>query len=218
MITRAELDELTRHTRQQEAREREVRVRELPQVRLSEKHMRNCQLVLDRARLLQRLPHWGTVAELGVDRGDFSAQILATCEPRTLHLVDLWHTDRYHDGLFEQTRQRFAPEIARGQVHIHRKASVDAADDFADGHFDWVYIDTDHSYATTARELRRYAAKVKPDGLIAGHDYVMGNWVSSYRYGVIEAVHEFCVQEHWELAFLTADQTESPSFAIRRIA
>lgn len=217
MITRAELDELAHRTRQHDAREREARVRELPSVRLTERHMRNCQLVLDRARLLQRLPHWGTVAELGVDRGDFSAQILRTCEPRTLHLVDLWNSERYHDGLFEQTQGRFAQEIACGRVHIHRKGSLEAADDFADAHFDWIYVDTDHSYATTARELRRYAPKVKADGLIAGHDYLMGNWVSGYRYGVIEAVHEFCVQEGWELAFLTADPTESPSFAIRRL-
>lgn len=216
MITPSQIEGLLRQDREQAARQREARVNELPRVRLAEKHMRNCQLVLDRERLLDRLPHWGTVAELGVDRGDFSERILARARPGTLHLVDLWNTDRYHDGLFAQTRARFADPIDRGQVQIHRKSSLDAAGDFADAHFDWIYIDTDHSYETTARELRLYAPKVRPDGLIAGHDYVMGNWVSSYRYGVIEAVHEFCVEQDWELAFLTVDQTESPSFAIRR--
>lgn len=217
MITSEELKALVQATQQQEAREREARVKELPKVPLTERHMRNCQTVLDRRTLLDRLPHWGTVAELGVDRGEFSALILERSEPRTLHLVDLWNTDRYHDGLYERTRQRFAEPMARGQVRIHRKDSLAAAEDFADDHFDWIYIDTDHSYATTSRELRRYARKIKTGGLIAGHDYTMGNWVSSYRYGVIEAVHEFCIEQDWELAFLTVDQTESPSFAIRRI-
>ncbi|GAP38211.1 class I SAM-dependent methyltransferase [Piscinibacter sakaiensis] len=217
MITQEELDGVMQFARQQEARQREARVAELPRVALAEKHMRNCQLLLNRARLLERLPRWATVAELGVDQGRFSEQILKIAQPGTLHLVDLWGSDRYHGGLYESALQRFAPEIDAGRVHIHRKSSLDAADEFADGHFDWVYVDTDHSYQTTALELRRYAAKVKPEGLIAGHDYCMGNWVSSYRYGVIEAVHEFCVDENWELVYLTLDPLESQSFAIRRI-
>ncbi len=216
-VAGAPLEALRQQFRQQEAAEREARVQALPRVRLAEKHMRNCQTVLDRATLLTRLPRWGTVAELGVDRGDFSAQILALAEPRRLHLVDTWGCERYHAGLHEAVQQRFAAELAEGRVQVHRKTSLDAAADFPDGHFDWLYLDTDHSYETTARELRRYAAKVKPNGLIAGHDYTMGNWASGYRYGVIEAVHEFCVEQHWELVFLTVDQTESPSFAIRRL-
>lgn len=218
MITTSDIEGVLQHGREIATREREARVGELPRVKLTERHMRNCQLVLDREQLLTRLPHWGTVAELGVDRGGFSERILAITEPRTLHLVDVWATTRYHDGLFEQVREHFAEPIAEGRVRIHRKDSLAAAGDFVDGQFDWIYIDTDHSYQTTARELRRYAPKVKPNGLIAGHDYLMGNWVSSYRYGVIEAVHEFCVEEGWELVFLTVDQIESPSFAIRRLA
>ena len=73
--------------------------------------------------------------------------------------------------------------------------STDAIGDFEDSTFDWIYIDTDHSYELTYKELRGYAPKVKPDGIIAGHDYSMGNWIDAYRYGVIEAVNEFCVQE-----------------------
>jgi len=45
----------------------------------------------------------------------------------------------------------------------------------------------------------------------------MGNWVSSIRYGVIEAVHEFVVERAWDLVYLTVEPTERQSFAIRRI-
>lgn len=82
---------------------------------------------------------------------------------------------------------------------------------------DWIYIDTDHSYETTRDELRLYASKVKDGGIIAGHDYVKGNWITTYRYGVIEAVHEFCVGNDWELIYLTAEPLESQSFAIRKV-
>ena len=58
---------------------------------------------------------------------------------------------------------------------------------------------------------------MKKGGIIAGHDYVHGNWISAFRYGVVEAVHEFCVQFGWEIIYLTIEPTENQSFAIRKI-
>ena len=81
-----------------------------------------------------------------------------------------------------------------------------------------MYVDTSHSYKTTFEELERYSKKVKKGGYIAGHDYVIGNWDGLVRYGVIEAVYEFCVKHNWEIAFLTSELNDSPSFAIRRIS
>lgn len=37
------------------------------------------------------------------------------------------------------------------------------------------------------------------------------------RYGVIEAVYEFCAKYDWELLYITAENEGNPSFAIRRI-
>lgn len=199
-------------------REREAYERSLPRTALAERHVEHCEVVLDRAALLRRLPRGGVVAEVGVNRGDFSAEILDATVPEALHLVDVWGSERFHDGLYDGVRSRFAREITAGQVHVHRRLSVDAASGFGDGTFDWVYIDTDHSYETTHDELRAYAAKVKPGGLIAGHDFVMGNWASGVRYGVVEAVHEFCAECGWELRYLTASIAENRSFAIQRLA
>jgi hypothetical protein len=42
--------------------------------------------------------------------------------------------------------------------------------------------------------------------------------INGYRYGVIEAVHEFCIAHNWELLYLTVDYPEVPSFAIRRVS
>ena len=61
------------------------------------------------------------------------------------------------------------------------------------------------------------SSKLKVDGFILGHDYVMGNWMKSGKYGVIEAVAEFCVNRNWKLIYWTADFTENNSFAIQRI-
>ena len=201
-----------------EARHKRERIEEqIPKVPLSEKHVRNCTILLDRATMLTKLMKGGTVAELGVYMGAFTECIIETTEPALLHLIDAWGSDRYHSGLFEEVMDRFADAIDSGRIKMHRKLSVDAAQDFPDDYFDWVYVDTSHSYETTKEELLAYAPKVKSDGIIAGHDYSMGNWVRGCRYGVIEAVHEFCVEHGWELVYLTAEVTENRSFALRRI-
>ena len=196
---------------------REERERQIPKVPLTEKHMMNCELLLNRTSLLLKFKKGGRVAEIGVDRGEFSEQILEITEPVLLHLIDIWGSERYHTGLFERVQDKFGKLIEKGQVRIHRKLSIDAAEDFQDNYFDWVYLDTDHSYELTRDELHKYALKVKNEGIIAGHDYSMGLWVNSYRNGVIEAVHEFCVEHEWEIIYLTLDPIEVQSFAIRRI-
>ncbi|MGB7343558.1 MAG: class I SAM-dependent methyltransferase [Pirellulaceae bacterium] len=198
-------------------RKREAIVGSLPNAPLGQQHVANCQMVLNRAEMLRRLPQGGVVAELGVDRAAFSHQLLEILQPERLHLVDVWESERYNDGLFRQVTDDFNKEIEQGRIQIHRKLSTQAATDFQDDVFDMVYIDTDHTYQTTRDELLKYAPKVKADGILAGHDYSMGNWVGAFRYGVIEAVHEFCIKENWELVYVTADTVEGQSFAIRRI-
>jgi len=195
---------------------RAKRESQIPKVLLGAEHAKNCQLLLNRSDLLGRLKKGGIVAEIGVDKGHFSDLIIEITEPALLHLVDDWDSERYHAGLAEVVASKFRDLIQDNRIQIHRKLSIDAAQDFEEDYFDWIYIDTDHSYETTRDELIKYAPKVKKDGLITGHDYSMGNWVKSHRYGVIEAVHEFCVNYGWELIYITLEPTENQSFAIRR--
>lgn len=192
--------------------------RAIPQVELEARHIANLRVVIDRDAFLQALPKGGIVAEAGVDRGGFSQRILAITQPQKLHLIDMWGSKRYHSGLEQSVRQRFAAEIASGQVQIDLGLSTDVLQRFPDAYFDWVYIDTDHGYAVTAAELALARTKVKSGGIIAGHDYVTGNWDGGVRYGVVEAVHEFCAQHAWELILLTHETDRHLSFAIRRIS
>ena len=180
-------------------------------------HLQNANLLPARADLLKCLPQGGVVAELGVNKGDFSNEIIQLCSPRKLHLVDIWGSERYHEGLRKSVEQRFQSRINEGSVQIHVGLSTAVADEFPDNYFDWVYIDTDHSYQTTLEELRLYAPKVRKGGFIAGHDYITGNWNGMVRYGVKEAVTLFCVEQNYELVYLTMETWFNPSFAIRKI-
>lgn len=201
-----------------EAKRRFEAEQKLPKVFLDAEHVSDCRLIPGRSDLLAMIPKRSVIAELGVNMGDFSSEILKICEPKQLHLIDIWGSERYHDDLFEGVKDRFKEQIENGTVVIHRMLSVEAANLFTDDFFDFVYIDTVHDYPTTRDELRAYAPKLKPDGILAGHDYNKGNWVKGLRYGVIEAVHEFAKNENWKLAAITANYPESPSFALQRLA
>lgn len=183
---------------------------------LKKVHTQNCTVLPSRFHLLEALPKGGVVAEVGVAFGDFTKQILMRNKPKKLHLVDMWEGERYQAGL-PRVLDRFAAEIASGMINVHRGYSTERLADFSDGYFDWIYIDTDHTYATTRDELLLAARKVKPTGHIAGHDFTSGNPVRAVPYGVIGACNEHCVNNGWEYAFLTLEPSGHFSFALRKL-
>jgi predicted O-methyltransferase YrrM len=190
---------------------------DLPRLDLNQKHIRNLKVIEDRTRLLDFLPKNAVVAELGVDIGDFSSLIISKTNPVKIHLIDSWDTDRYSNSKKESVIARFEKEIENNLIEINIGYSIQVLEKFENNYFDWIYIDTDHSYKTTKNELNLASRKVKNNGIICGHDYYMGNWITGYRYGVIEAVHEFCIEYNWEIIYLTIEQSIPPSFAIRKI-
>ncbi|EON79322.1 Tetratricopeptide repeat family protein [Lunatimonas lonarensis] len=190
---------------------------QIPKLDLQEKHIKNLRIIPNRHILLAQLQKYSVIAEIGVNEGLFSREILSTCNPKKLHLIDTWNSNRYHDGLRLTVQSQLQKEIEKGQVVINHGYSTDVAEQFPDFYFDWIYIDTDHSYSMTKSELHAYKKKVKPGGIMAGHDYAQGNWGKLLRYGVMEAVHEFCINEEWELIYLTVEMSINPSFAIRKI-
>jgi predicted O-methyltransferase YrrM len=198
--------------------ERAEQEKNTPQINLQQRNIQNLKTLASRADLIEIMPRNKVVAEIGVDHGDFSEIILKATSPAKLHLIDAWaEGTRYHIGLKNLVEDKFRNEILNDVVKLDIGYSTDVLKEFEDAYFDWVYLDTDHSYQTTKAELAILKSKVKPDGIIAGHDYTIGNWVGGFRYGVIEAVNEFCVNEDWEMIFLTAETDQYRSFAIKKI-
>ena len=189
----------------------------IPIHQLEAKHLANTTVLTDRSELLKRIPANGIVAEVGVNKGNYSEQILKINNPKKLHLIDMWGNERYHEGLHLEVKDKFKEEIRTERVEINHGMSTSVVEQFEDNYFDWVYIDTDHTYETTLTELQKFSKKLKPGGMIAGHDYLIGNWISMFKYGVVEAVYEFCSKNDWELLYVTAEIGQHPSFAIRKI-
>ena len=66
--------------------------------------------------------------------------------------------------------------------------SFDRAKDFEDGSIDFCFIDANHTYEFVKKDIEAFLPKMKPGGVMAGHDYNMSHP------GVIRAVNEMFVE------------------------
>ena len=169
---------------------------------LEDKHLENCKVVSNRINLLDYLPKESVCAELGVLDGKYTKEIISRTNPTELVLVDI-------DSDVEN--------VIQGD-------SVEVMNTFEDNYFDWVYIDTDHSYELTKKELEVCSRKVKDDGYIALHDYIWYDYFNSILddsdiyFGVVKAVNEFILsREDYEVKYLTLESGMYNTIVIRKI-
>lgn len=139
--------------------------------------------------LTRRLPHDRDIigAEIGVWEGKMSEQLL-TLNPRLfLLLVDRWCVppvgDSYFEGSKMMSRQpqevfdhAFKIALSRvepyaDRVKVYKMTSIQAAAYVGDESLDFVFIDGDHSYKGVTADLVAWTPKVKPGGIISGHDF-----------------------------------------------
>lgn len=156
----------------------------------------------------------GVVAEIGVHRGDYAAQILWTARPDQLILIDPYPENRtLTNGLdvapSEELRafmlNRFRQQIESGQIITILKDCCEALSPFSQL-LDWAYLDAWHLYPETLHQLRCIERAVKPTGLICGHDYDMET--------VRRSVTEFCEESGWKLLLVTNET--SSTFVLHR--
>ncbi|MEE9280528.1 MAG: class I SAM-dependent methyltransferase [Myxococcota bacterium] len=101
------------------------------------------------------------VAEVGTYSGYTAAHLLRYCpQIKRLYAIDLTEPDPGFDLITHLERA----ELILGD-------SAECAKRFADTYFDLVFIDADHSEAAVLGDLKAWVPKVKPGGLITGHDY-----------------------------------------------
>ncbi|MDS0222754.1 class I SAM-dependent methyltransferase [Haloarcula sp. S1AR25-5A] len=156
-----------------------------------------------RTDLLEHMPTGGTVAEFGTGDGSFAESISQTTAPETLFLVDQWDSDEERRAVERRFRDH------RDTVHLRDAEPISVLRDADTDSLDWVYINSSHEYGATLAELRESGRAVADDGYIAGDDYKMIN-------GVIPAIHQFCAETDWQLAYLTLETHGRRSYALRK--
>lgn len=143
----------------------------------------------------------GEGAEVGVQRGNFSAAILTAWRGSTLYSIDPWRefpSSQYvdvsnvsqsaQDDLYREAVAQLRPFGSRSR--ILRQTSGEAILAIRDNQLDFVYIDAQHHYEAAKEDIDLWFPKVRPGGLLAGHDYLDGQRESG-PYGVKTAVDEF---------------------------
>lgn len=153
------------------------------------------------AELLNRRHLVGCGAEVGVKRGEFSAALLSTWRGRHLISIDPWRAEgaEYvdvanvvqveHDAFHREATELLAPFGARSSVW--RLTGDDAAARIPHHSLDFVYLDARHDRDSVAADLRTWGDRVRPGGVLAGHDYLDGVLPQGV-FGVRTAVDEYC--------------------------
>jgi hypothetical protein len=173
-----------------------------PSMAIPPELLADCRVCASRNELVKNLGG-GRLAEVGTYRGDFARHILRSCDPAELHLIDL------DVSLLD-------PAVAADQrVTVHRGLSDEMLPRFPDGHFDWIYIDGDHSYGGAGRDARAAATKVKPGGHLVFNDFAHADPYLG-AYGVHRAVTEFAVTRGWTFAWWAYEPNGLYDVALRR--
>ena len=117
-----------------------------------------------------------TGAEIGTAEGRY-AEILCKNNPGLiLHCVDPWETYSNYRDYTDQEKLTNAYITARKRLYnypvsFHKKYSMDAVGSFPDESLDFVYIDANHEWPYVTQDVYHWSKKVRPGGIVAGHDY-----------------------------------------------
>ncbi len=178
---------------------------------LEKRHIHNCKLLEDRLKMLEYMPKNAVCAEIGILQCEFSESILEITQPSKLHLIDI------DPRAINIAREKFKDKIASGQVEVHLGDSATTLRAMSENYFDWIYVDGDHSYSGAKRDLEATRLKLKTDGLIAVNDYVYFSVSDFKKYGVLEAVNDFCINHSFEILFLAFQGRSYNDVVLRKI-
>jgi hypothetical protein len=147
----------------------------------------------------------GVGVELGVARGVYSEAILREGKVSRLWSIDRW-SDHHDLHEYFHAAKRLA-RIGRGRSSVLRCTFDEALPLFADASLDFVYVD---GYAHTGQEsghtLCSWWPKVKPGGIMAGHDFH-----PKYQ-ATVDAVQAFCRENRLSLNLTCAHMENSDEY------
>ena len=150
------------------------------------------------AQLLEHRNMLDVAVEVGVAEGRLSYEMLHVWGIKKLYLVDLWaHVDGMRAELGGLTQQQQDGVYAacmellkdyRDRIVVLRGWAHEMAAEVPDGSLGFCYEDSTHEYDWVLKNLRAWWPKVRPGGIMAGHDYL------SPSFTVKPAVDEFAAE------------------------
>lgn len=131
------------------------------------------------------LPNECRVAEIGLSNGRSILYLAAKLKElgKEAKIVGI---DSMAYGGVNQRNEIINHIIKSGlQMELLEMSSLDASTKYPDDYFDFVFIDSSHTYEQTKAEILLWQRKIKDSRILAGHDY-------NFQEGkeVLEAVNE----------------------------
>lgn len=120
----------------------------------------------------------GVGVEVGVEAGKFSSAILSLGRVAHLYSIDPWvpvpnfYSEATALQAFHLATSRLTAFLPRSTV-LRQDARI-AVQGFPDESLDFVYIDSSHEFDETHDEILCWYPKLKPGGILSGHDYANG--------------------------------------------
>jgi hypothetical protein len=135
-------------------------------------------------------------AEIGVERGRFTKQLLNPNPELKIFAIDPWitykgYTSAWDDNIFEDFFLTTQERLKGYNVEYIRKFSMDALADIEDDSLDFVYIDGNHAKPFVDQDIAGWTPKVRVGGIVAGHDYIQARHNRTTKVEVKEAVHAY---------------------------
>jgi predicted O-methyltransferase YrrM len=147
--------------------------------------------------MVQKLKDGSRIAEIGCWKGRSSVclgvEIVNSHKAIDFYCIDSWKyvksteqpvsSQEMFDIVYYEFLQNIRP--IDSYINVIRDNSIDASTLFQKEFFDFIFIDASHHYSDVFNDNKYWLPKLKPGGIIAGHDYF-----TDVHPGVKEAVDE----------------------------
>ncbi len=136
--------------------------------------------------------------EIGVERALYSEVLLRANPKATIYLVDPWRAHRAYRDHTSQSKLTVFHELAQERLRpfgkrarVMRSMSMDAVLRFRHGDLDFAYLDANHTFDFVMLDLIEWSKRVRPGGIVAGHDFLRHPPKGYHNWGVIKAAHAY---------------------------
>ena len=89
------------------------------------------------------------------------------------------HPVGFQELCLHETKSRMTKWTEKGVAELFIMRSTDAAKKLKDNHFDYIYLDARHDYCAVKEDIEHYYPKLRPGGIIGGHDYIDAQYAVS---------------------------------------